>query len=151
MNWDAIGAIGEILGALAVVLSLGYLAIQVKQNTHSMKVAAKLEIDKQFTLYTDLLLNNPAMFELQIKGAARHELNERDAERFSLLMTRLTWNFSSMHYQYKTQGLSSDDWYESKRLIKWITSSEGYRAWWNKNNVNFSTDFRNYLNQSFNI
>ena len=70
MNWDAIGAIGEILGALAVVLTLGYLAIQVKQNTHSMKVAAKLEIDKQFTLYTDLLLNNPAMFELQIKGAA---------------------------------------------------------------------------------
>ena len=43
MNWDAIGAIGEILGALAVVLTLGYLAIQVKQNTHSMKVAAKLE------------------------------------------------------------------------------------------------------------
>jgi hypothetical protein len=28
MNWDAIGAIGEILGALAVVLTLGYLAIR---------------------------------------------------------------------------------------------------------------------------
>jgi len=62
MNWDAIGAIGEILGALAVVLTLGYLAIQVKQNTHSMKVAAKLEIDKQLTLYTVLLLSNPSMF-----------------------------------------------------------------------------------------
>jgi hypothetical protein len=30
VNWDAIGAIGEILGAVAVVLTLGYLAIQVK-------------------------------------------------------------------------------------------------------------------------
>ena len=29
MNWDAVGAIGEIVGALAVVLTLGYLAIQV--------------------------------------------------------------------------------------------------------------------------
>ena len=29
MNWEAIGAIGEIVGALAVVLTLAYLALQV--------------------------------------------------------------------------------------------------------------------------
>jgi hypothetical protein len=27
MNWEAIGAIGEIIGAAAVVASLGYLAV----------------------------------------------------------------------------------------------------------------------------
>ncbi len=32
MNWEAIGAIGEILGALAVVLTLGYLAVQVRHT-----------------------------------------------------------------------------------------------------------------------
>ncbi len=31
MNWDAIGAVGEILGALAVFVTLVYLAIQVRQ------------------------------------------------------------------------------------------------------------------------
>jgi hypothetical protein len=30
MNWEAIGAVGEILGALAVVMTLGYLALQVR-------------------------------------------------------------------------------------------------------------------------
>ena len=30
MNWDAIGAIGELLGALAVVITLGYLALQIR-------------------------------------------------------------------------------------------------------------------------
>ena len=30
MNWDAIGAIGEITGALAVVLTLGYFGIQIR-------------------------------------------------------------------------------------------------------------------------
>lgn len=30
MNWDAIGALGELLGAAAVVLTLGYLAMQVR-------------------------------------------------------------------------------------------------------------------------
>lgn len=36
MNWDAIGAIGEIVGAIAVVASLAYLAIQVRQNSKSL-------------------------------------------------------------------------------------------------------------------
>ena len=30
MNWDAIGAVGEITGALAVVLTLGYFGIQIR-------------------------------------------------------------------------------------------------------------------------
>ena len=75
MNWDAIGAIGEILGALAVVLTLGYLAIQVKQNSHGMRVAAKLEIDKQHTTFTDLILKDPQLFKLQVEGLAGQELS----------------------------------------------------------------------------
>lgn len=42
MNWDAIGAVGEILGALAVVATLAYLAIQMKQNSASLRIAAIL-------------------------------------------------------------------------------------------------------------
>ena len=30
MNWEAIGAVGEVLGAIAVVITLGYLAVQVR-------------------------------------------------------------------------------------------------------------------------
>ena len=37
MNWDAIGAISEIVGAAAVVITLGYLAIQIRQGTELAK------------------------------------------------------------------------------------------------------------------
>ena len=30
MDWDALGAIGELIGAVAVVATLGYLAIQLR-------------------------------------------------------------------------------------------------------------------------
>ena len=40
MNWDAVGAIGEIVGALAVLITLGYLAYQVKQHTRATLTAA---------------------------------------------------------------------------------------------------------------
>ena len=36
MNWDALGAIGEIIGAIAVVITLGFLAIQIRYSTRSI-------------------------------------------------------------------------------------------------------------------
>ena len=37
MNWDAIGATGEWAGAIAVVATLGYPAVQIRQNASSMR------------------------------------------------------------------------------------------------------------------
>lgn len=43
MNWDAIGAIGEIVGAFAVVLTLIVLIFQVRYSTRTMEESNKLE------------------------------------------------------------------------------------------------------------
>jgi len=45
MNWEALGAIGEIVGAVAVVVTLVYLAVQIRQNTRSAKVCSNQLID----------------------------------------------------------------------------------------------------------
>ena len=37
MNWDAVGAIGQILGSVAVLVTLGYLAAQIRQTKHQMQ------------------------------------------------------------------------------------------------------------------
>ncbi len=49
MGWDAIGAIGEIVGALAVVLTLGYLGIQARQVHRSARSDARQRILDQFS------------------------------------------------------------------------------------------------------
>jgi hypothetical protein len=33
INWDAIGAVGELVGSLTVVLIVAYLAVQIKQGS----------------------------------------------------------------------------------------------------------------------
>lgn len=43
MNWDALGAIGEIIGAIAVVITLVFLAIQVRYSTRSMDESNRLQ------------------------------------------------------------------------------------------------------------
>lgn len=37
MDWDAIGAIGEVAGAAGVILSLLYLAVQIRSNTKATR------------------------------------------------------------------------------------------------------------------
>ncbi len=39
MNWDALSAISQLIGSLAVVLSVLYLAVQVHQSTRVAKLA----------------------------------------------------------------------------------------------------------------
>ena len=149
MNWDAVGAIGELLGALAVVLTLGYLAVQVRQNSQGMIVAAKLDIEKNFNEYTNLILEHPELFDLQRKGMLEQDLDAIEKSKFSLLMQKATTSFSSMYYQYQMQDLSEDEWYESQRLIRWFTLAPGYRSWWKQNEINYREDFRNYLSKFF--
>lgn len=44
MNWEAIGAVGEVIGALGVVISLAYLATQIRSQNNETKLAAVHEI-----------------------------------------------------------------------------------------------------------
>ena len=40
MNWEAAGAIGEIVGAIGVLATLIYLAAQIRDNTRSLQAAS---------------------------------------------------------------------------------------------------------------
>ena len=40
MHWEAIRALGEIAGAIAVVATLAYLSVQILQNTTQMRAKA---------------------------------------------------------------------------------------------------------------
>jgi hypothetical protein len=41
MNWDAIGAVAELLGAIGVIASLAYLALQIRQNSALLSQTAE--------------------------------------------------------------------------------------------------------------
>ncbi len=64
MNWDAIGAIGEILGAAAVFASLIYLAVQTKQNTRALKSAAFHQIRSSFSEVSLAVVQDPSLVSL---------------------------------------------------------------------------------------
>ena len=48
MNWEAIGALAELAGAFAVVLTLIYLSMQLRQNTIAMNESRKVLLAENY-------------------------------------------------------------------------------------------------------
>ncbi len=90
MNWDAVGAVGEIIGALGVIVTLGYLARQVSENSRQMKTASVISINQLANEAFDPIYNNDRNIRIWTQGqASPPELSAEDEAVFSLLMSRL--------------------------------------------------------------
>lgn len=87
MNWDAIGAIGEIAGALAVVASLIYLATQLRQNNKLIDLESEKHVIGQVTMIGDIVLKDESLVELMLKQ--REELNNVEHARLMMLGRRM--------------------------------------------------------------
>jgi len=79
MNWDAIGAIGEIVGALAVVVSLLYLATQIRTSNKVAIRETTVEINRLTYEDSKFPLENPNIARLLLKLQNREpELSEQE-------------------------------------------------------------------------
>jgi hypothetical protein len=91
MDWDAIGAVGEMIGALAVVVTLAYLALQVRSSTKESEANA-------FTVTGDQLCTIRGQFmeyaDVWTKGNAGGELSASEHYVFGeLAMSRADHHF----------------------------------------------------------
>jgi len=63
MNWEAIGAVGEVIGAIAVVATLGYLIIQIRQNTRELQHSSSWAINQGLNQINQNIIENPDQIE----------------------------------------------------------------------------------------
>ena len=89
MNWDAIGAVGEILGALGVFGSLLYLGFQIRDNTRSLGATSLKEVlDGPRDRWLLPLAMNGDAAEIWSKGLSSLDyLDDNEKRRFWFLMT----------------------------------------------------------------
>ena len=101
MNWDAIGAIGEILGALAVLITLLYLARQLRENTASNKVATSWSMMNSFNVAHGEVFGSRETAELAARIFSGDELDDVDATRLNSLVLRHLNALVAAHEAYQ--------------------------------------------------
>ena len=59
-----LGSYGEFIGAIAVVATLGYLAVQLRQNTQSLRISAELAVSQQLSDFAARMRAQPDMLKV---------------------------------------------------------------------------------------
>jgi len=79
LDWDAIGAIGEILGAAAVLITLVYLARQLSHSQSSTQLDATERLIRGFDEINRIIVTDASLRETLVK-----EVELTDAEALQL-------------------------------------------------------------------
>ena len=145
MNWDAIGAIGEIVGALAVVTSLIYLSIQIRTQNMESKVASVHEINEGYRAVTAEMMK-PSLAAVWAKAQNGFDSLD-DGEKmqiiaFSLVCFRF---FEEAYYQYKSGRLDNYIWEGMVAQITNLMGADAFNTVWQKRKYMFGPDFRDFV------
>jgi len=143
MNWDAIAAAGELLAALAVLVSILYLARQIRQSAVASVSDVNQGTAQSFQGINELLASSPDLADIMVRGAAsRSALSPAEVIRFDSLMTNFFNIIENVRRQESTMGLFTREREEGlattlhKRLV-----IPGVSEWWVENTDDFSAEF----------
>lgn len=89
MNWEAIGAIGEIIGAGAVVLTLAYLSIQIRQANNMSKIQGTITSYSLASSWRTNLLQNSDLAEALDKANRDQPLSHKERVQLHTLSEEL--------------------------------------------------------------
>ena len=97
MNWDALGAISETIGAIAVIVTLAYLAVQIRQNTRATQTASHHAITDSLNLGNIAVAQDAELAQIWITGCVdRTTLTEVERERLDSLLRAYFHVFDSL-------------------------------------------------------
>jgi len=147
MNWDAIGAVAEAIGAAAVVASLLYLALQIRASTRASAVESKLQTTRLLSEVLDSFIQSPELSDLTERGFIDlGSLSRSEYVRFSNLAMKLLWFFSAAHFQFRTGLLGEAEWHEVKVAMHFWLRRPGTRARWTKfGRPSFGPHFQRFI------
>ena len=102
MNWDAIGAIAEFVGAIAVVLTLMYLAVKIRQSNRLSRFQSSRDVFQQIDDNNRLVVENQDLRALAAK--TYDSLTTEESKQLSVFAGRQLNAFTNLQTAYD-QGL----------------------------------------------
>lgn len=147
------GAIGEIVGALGVVASLIYLAVQIRHSTRQIslsleatKLAAFEQNVESGNQVRELLITNPGVAELLLKGLADYR-SLRGTEKFrcDMLFRNLFSTIQGGYIRQLTIGGDPQQFEGIQKPLDALLENPGILHWLDSNDVDWRPEFAEFV------
>jgi hypothetical protein len=141
-----LGNLGEFVGAIAVVVTLGYLAVQVRQNTKAEKRFVLDSSVRNLTAVRQSLFESSQMTTISYNGLNDPEgLTEPESYRFRIWFANPLMSF--WHVYAQPSVLRDDLWKTQLPVLFRIMTSPGGRAYWTQHRDEFVSSFRDEIHR----
>lgn len=150
LDLEAFAQLGEFLGGAAVLVSLIYLGIQIRQgnrqvehNTRSLEVSTYRAITSDLNQFRSLLITDPDLGRIYLEGLKDpSRLQPGEQFRFRGLMQTLFANLELMHRVRQARLLELDS---HDATLLGVAVMPGARAWWAQARYLYGKEFQHYV------
>ena len=131
MTLDDLGNIGEFVAAIGVIVSLVYLATQIRQNTRAVRSSASHAITDARVDFLKSISDSPDVARMLLSGFVdREALDSVERLRFDVMMHRFIAMMENYHYQNRQGAMDPDQWTRMLGVLRMFMSTPGGQAWW---------------------
>ncbi len=146
MTLQDLGSIGEFVAAIATLLTLIYLAAQIRQNTRAVRSTAFQQVVDSFSEISLAMGLNPEVSE--IFDRAREDpssLDSGEQSRYRLILLSFFRRAESVFFQSEQGTLEAESWEGIRESLKVILRGQGGRQFWDENSHVFNSRFRTFV------
>lgn len=149
MDWNAISAIAGILAAIAVALTVVYLAIQIRKNMLTTRSQTYYLATSALSEAASILASNEQMARIYRVGLSMpDDLGEDDYFRFAMYGISQFRRYENLFFQYRSGLIDDDFWTGHSENILWFFHRPGTQKRWRDKRLTYSTSFREFLESS---
>src|SRR5207245_9996964 len=147
MNWEAINAVSQLFGSIAVVLSVLYLGMQVHRSTRVAKLATQ---DAAATALRDV--TKPFMENAELERIWRvgledlSALSTQDQARFFHATYQFLKAFETIQFHYVYGLMDRELWEGWRGLLRHYVAAPGIAQYWKLHREVSTALFRLFVN-----
>jgi hypothetical protein len=143
MNWDAVGAIGELVAALVVVVTLVYLAFQLRQSIRATHAATFQAATDSFVAINLAIVNDESLVKLFSNQGEPG--SKEDRTRFNFIMLSLFRVRETVFFQAQEGTTDPRSWGRVEPGLRLNLTGEHARLWWKSSAYGFTPEFAAYV------
>lgn len=148
VSLNDLGNLGSFFGGIAVVVSLIYLAVQVRRNTLSIQASTIQSATQAATEIMEIMAREPDLLRLVYAGTHDYEaLSDFDRYRFATVMGLMLYRFENLVEQTQRGLLPPDSWEGPRNRLKGTFALPGTLAWWERGKNVFSARLQSWVEQ----
>ena len=148
MSFQDLGNLGELVAAIATVATLGYLALQLKQNTKALRSQTFQQSSMDMSLTANAISSDGDLAAIVVKASdSLDDLSPEDRLRFHFWMVVALRRFEAIYVQSIYGSIDRVRIEGFERSILTLISSGGPAEWWKTAKTAFSSDFVEYADK----